>query len=495
MRRHSTIISASLNCAIHVLYDGLDMLGCALGNISSWKLGEATTRVDTELAGAGNQTVNARIGGVPTSITVNTNVDSMDPDHPLHLYHQIEITFSTGRLCLLNTHGPVLWMPFIRIPRNANQTLQFENREEELKIPSAMLIGEQEGPSVFQTFDEIWTGAVERAVEELFHQDAHQKRTSGQYQIFVSRLWSQVCQKVGYAHFVRYDETGNVMELYRKLQETEKEPFQKAQEIGWKKDCFSRESDGGNEKEEEMYGDASEYYDLAEMETWNDRKLILKKIGKVFAGCTMPVLDIGAGTGKVSLELAEQLPDLELIAIEPAKAMRTAFLAKLAQAEPAIRSRITLLPMRIQDCPLPERIGGVLCAGVIGHLDREERLDLWNLLGRRMEKGAPMFLEILDQKLLEVNPGLTLSVSQLGQSRYETCVEARNRIDASTYEWTLAYRMFVQDTLVATERVKMKWYYQDISQLLAELEAYGFRGGKISETMLLVYKKEEYPTH
>ena len=36
--KHAHLINASLECAIHVLYDGIDILGCALGGLSTWKL-------------------------------------------------------------------------------------------------------------------------------------------------------------------------------------------------------------------------------------------------------------------------------------------------------------------------------------------------------------------------------------------------------------------------------------------------------------------------
>lgn len=214
MATKSKIINASLNCAIHVLYDGIDMLGCALGDISKWKLGDASEGVETDLSGAGNRTVNAVIGEIPTMITVNTNVDSTDPDHPMHLYHEIGITFTTGKLILVNTNGPIVWLPFAKIPRNANNTLQFENGDAELNIPSGIVLSGTEAPSVSQTFSRIWTGAVVKALDELFSQDITKKRMDGQYQIFVSRLWSDICQRVGYAKLVQYESVGDVKAVY-----------------------------------------------------------------------------------------------------------------------------------------------------------------------------------------------------------------------------------------------------------------------------------------
>ena len=78
---------------------------------------------------------------------MNTNVDRNDIDHPLHLYHRIELTFSTGRLCLVNTHGPVIWLPFLHMPRDEYGTLSI-NVEEEVNIPSGVTIGNVMLPSV-----------------------------------------------------------------------------------------------------------------------------------------------------------------------------------------------------------------------------------------------------------------------------------------------------------------------------------------------------------
>lgn len=217
MSTKASVINAGLNCAIHVLYDGLDMLGCALGDISTWELGDASTGVATEISGAGNKTINAVIGSTPTMVTVNTNVDRNDPDHPMHLYHEIWVTFTTGKLILVNTNGPLVWLPFARIPRNANNTLQFEQGAPELKIPSGIVLTESEAPSVSQTFDRIWTGAVIKALDNLFAQDTVKKRMDGQYQIFVSRLWSEICQKVGYANPVLYESVGDVKSMYDEI--------------------------------------------------------------------------------------------------------------------------------------------------------------------------------------------------------------------------------------------------------------------------------------
>lgn len=81
--KHAHLINASLECAIHVLYDGIDILGCALGGLSTWKLGNVAESYTTSMAGGGNRVISGIIGMVPVTFIVNTNVDRNDIDHPL----------------------------------------------------------------------------------------------------------------------------------------------------------------------------------------------------------------------------------------------------------------------------------------------------------------------------------------------------------------------------------------------------------------------------
>lgn len=202
---------------VNVLYDGIDILGCALGGLSTWKLGNVAESYTTSMAGGGNRVISGIIGMVPVTFIVNTNVDRNDIDHPLHLYHRIELTFSTGRLCLVNTHGPVIWLPFLHMPRDEYGTLSI-NVEEEVNIPSGVTIGNVMLPSVKETFEQIWPDAVKKALEILFKQNRTEKMSMAQYQIYVSKLWSEICQKVGYMNIVDYDNFGDIKSIFYDLE-------------------------------------------------------------------------------------------------------------------------------------------------------------------------------------------------------------------------------------------------------------------------------------
>lgn len=185
--------------------------------LSTWKLGNVAESYTTSMAGGGNRVISGIIGMVPVTFIVNTNVDRNDIDHPLHLYHRIELTFSTGRLCLVNTHGPVIWLPFLHMPRDEYGTLSI-NVEEEVNIPSGVTIGNVMLPSVKETFEQIWPDAVKKALEILFKQNRTEKMSMAQYQIYVSKLWSEICQKVGYMNIVDYDNFGDIKSIFYDLE-------------------------------------------------------------------------------------------------------------------------------------------------------------------------------------------------------------------------------------------------------------------------------------
>ena len=180
-------------------------------------LGNVAESYTTSMAGGGNRVISGIIGMVPVTFIVNTNVDRNDIDHPLHLYHRIELTFSTGRLCLVNTHGPVIWLPFLHMPRDEYGTLSI-NVEEEVNIPSGVTIGNVMLPSVKETFEQIWPDAVKKALEILFKQNRTEKMSMAQYQIYVSKLWSEICQKVGYMNIVDYDNFGDIKSIFYDLE-------------------------------------------------------------------------------------------------------------------------------------------------------------------------------------------------------------------------------------------------------------------------------------
>lgn len=69
-----------------------------------------------------------------------------------------------------------------------------------------------------ETFEQIWPDAVKKALEILFKQNRTEKMSMAQYQIYVSKLWSEICQKVGYMNIVDYDNFGDIKSIFYDLE-------------------------------------------------------------------------------------------------------------------------------------------------------------------------------------------------------------------------------------------------------------------------------------
>lgn len=56
-----------------------------------------------------------------------------------------------------------------------------------------------------------------------------------------------------------------------------------------------------------------------------------------------PILDIGAGTGRTVMTIAESVPQVDILAVEPAPALRAVLTHTVAQCL-ELRQRVTIIP-------------------------------------------------------------------------------------------------------------------------------------------------------
>lgn len=109
----------------------------------------------------------------------------------------------------------ISFMNYMRLKTDGTLSI---NVEEEVNIPSGVTIGNVMLPSVKETFEQIWPDAVKKALEILFKQNRTEKMSMAQYQIYVSKLWSEICQKVGYMNIVDYDNFGDIKNIFYDLE-------------------------------------------------------------------------------------------------------------------------------------------------------------------------------------------------------------------------------------------------------------------------------------
>ena len=176
------------------------------------------------------------------------------------------------------------------------------------------------------------------------------------------------------------------------------------------------------------YENSARFYDLF------DTKDNIGFFARLASGCS-EVLDVGAGTGRVALALAES--GIRVVCIEPSEAMRCEFEIKLA-ARPRLRPLVELHACDGASFKLKRSLAFALMSGTFDHLldDGERRRTLTNI-GRHLVPGGRLVFDVF-LGLMGESPLTPAGEVKRGDTVYRRSVGRRVRPDG-TIEVTLVY--------------------------------------------------------
>jgi SAM-dependent methyltransferase len=165
------------------------------------------------------------------------------------------------------------------------------------------------------------------------------------------------------------------------------------------------------------YVAAGEFYELvAERQVRHSGPPLRTALAGVDAAAG-PILEVGAGTGRVTEVIAAAVPTADVMACEPAATMRAVLTSRVAGDE-TLRARVD-----IGAAAAPHLPPGPFCAavlfGVVGHLEPAERADLWTRLARELPRGAPVVVELMGVGAPRTIPPVRMLREQLGDQTYE----------------------------------------------------------------------------
>lgn len=153
-----------------------------------------------------------------------------------------------------------------------------------------------------------------------------------------------------------------------------------------------------------------------------------------------------------------------------------------------IKERISLLPIDVGKYSFRDKISGVMCMGVLGHLKRDEQEKLLYKLDKNLNINVPILIELLEPKFLVAPVGSRISVATQGRLRYETYITDIKQVGMDQWTWRLTYKVFCGKNIVSTVDSLMSWNYQSVEKILNQLTKMHFRTAKLSETLLLAIK-------
>lgn len=90
-----------------VSYPAIDIISRIVPSIHTWKIKSITKELGPF------DILMGEIGKTPIFIEYHNQVDPRDPDNYMHLLHSFTLFYSTGKLVLEDTFGPVLWKDMV----------------------------------------------------------------------------------------------------------------------------------------------------------------------------------------------------------------------------------------------------------------------------------------------------------------------------------------------------------------------------------------------
>ncbi|WP_306364153.1 trans-aconitate 2-methyltransferase [Nocardia sp. CC227C] len=223
------------------------------------------------------------------------------------------------------------------------------------------------------------------------------------------------------------------------------------------------------------YAATAEFYDLVAAPLWARKGPVLADALRQARPDRGPILDIGAGTGLSTEVIADALPDARIIAVEPSSAMRIALATRIAVR--GLTGRITIVADPVDGLSFPDRLGGAVAYGVLGHLPAADRTRLLTTLGQRLAPGAPAVVELLDETA-PPTPALS-RIARVPVGEHHIEVWSRGGGDDSQrppdgpVRWTLTYRLLRGNTVLRTVETPMPWTDYDLTALRTEARRAG----------------------
>ncbi|MGC9376896.1 Gfo/Idh/MocA family oxidoreductase [Streptomyces sp. MH13] len=484
LRDRQRVLYVDAASPVHVLAPLIDILGRALGGLRPWQLGDVAAVGSDVLATSDGRapvrTLHGALAGVPLTLRVQNEIHPGDRDNHALFWHRVALATEGGVLTLADTHGPVLWHPRMHSPRDDGHRLVFRSGPgaEWLRLPTSSVVGDasQEQHSFDEVFSRLWPSAVSDALGQLrdaIREGADVLRTA-QHDLAVFRVWRDLMAGLGPPELIRPPAptplavadltdaagtgtgSGSGKRRGRGPVQGGTSPAPAAPEP------TGAEGDAPGTG----YTRPAEFFDLGAREhTDRTGPAVVASLAGIDPKAG-PLLDIGAGSGLVTRQIAAAFPDCRILAAEPSAGMRAVLTSRLAD-DPGIGQRVTVLPDAANDLVLPDRICGAVACGMLGHLDPPGRRALLRDLAGRLAPGAPLVVELMGLYTPVSMPATRLRQASLGGLRYEWWM-AGEPAGEQLMRLETTWRVFDGTELVREVRDAYHWHTVTLTQIAQE---------------------------
>ncbi|MGP4085143.1 class I SAM-dependent methyltransferase [Streptomyces sp. KR55] len=163
------------------------------------------------------------------------------------------------------------------------------------------------------------------------------------------------------------------------------------------------------------YAVSAEFYDI--LQGRQDAIRVRRLYSRDVANARLGVLDVGAGTGCVTL-MSLLASRVGVHAVEPARAMRTPLMTRLASLPAELRERVTVHPHTLDEAGLHGIADVAVCHNTIASLAPAARGALWPALAQALVPGGSLLLQLPPAHLPDEETVRVLPGQRVGQHEY-----------------------------------------------------------------------------
>ncbi|EBX7468765.1 thiazolinyl imide reductase subfamily [Salmonella enterica subsp. enterica serovar Bareilly] len=184
------------SAANQVLFPLLHILMQITGNIRPWNIKLLDYEVNKKIP---MRILAGEIGGIPLLLRVHHQVDPVDPDNHLPLFHRITLGTEGGTLDLHDPHGLVTWTPRLFIPASVKNDFSFSNATH-LQQPLFSILDGAPGASQAKNLQINWPEAIGRDLIDMaaLLSASSVSHHCSQQMLMLCRLWQETTSELGY---------------------------------------------------------------------------------------------------------------------------------------------------------------------------------------------------------------------------------------------------------------------------------------------------------
>ncbi|MEM9461470.1 MAG: class I SAM-dependent methyltransferase [Myxococcota bacterium] len=163
------------------------------------------------------------------------------------------------------------------------------------------------------------------------------------------------------------------------------------------------------------------------------------------------IVDLGAGTGRLTVVAARAAAGSDIDAIEPSRSMRAVLAARICDDDDLI-GRVTIVPLGVPEAwsDIPNAVGGFMMLGALPHLEARERGALLGEIATRLVDGGSALVEVMQPWVAAEIPRQRFASVAMGRHRIEGLMQAEPSGDDALV-WTMTYRRVAADGAVLDE--------------------------------------------